>query len=240
MLVVELGFRVRRASDHTDPERQQLVESARDGLGVLLGFLLGFSTPMALPHYEQRTQLVTIEANAITSVKQRAEMLPEPFRGKIIQLLREYVDERIEYASAELDSPELMTSINHAKRLQNEMSQVTVTLVQQNPNVVTPVFVQALGGLADVIEQRLAAIEKHIPTPIWLVFILISVLTCFVMGYSMRRRVFLAALVLPLTVAIVLSLVSELDNSRAGFVRVSQQSMKRLQLDLQAEVGPGR
>jgi hypothetical protein len=82
-----------------------------------------------------------------------------------------------------------------------------------------------------LIEQRLAATEKHIPTAIWLVFILISTLNCFVVGYSMRRRVLLGLVVSPLTVAIVLSLVSELDNPRAGFVRVSQQSMRRLQQD---------
>jgi hypothetical protein len=38
----------------------------------------------------------------------------------------------------------------------------------------------------------------------------------------------------------VLSLVSELDNSRTGLVRVSQQSMQRLQQDLRAEIVPGR
>ncbi len=62
MLVVELGFRLRRASHGVDAELQSVVESARDGLSVLLGLLLGFSLPMALPHYELRTQLVTDEA----------------------------------------------------------------------------------------------------------------------------------------------------------------------------------
>ena len=91
-----------------------------------------------------------------------------------------------------------------------------------------------------LVEQRRAAAEKHIPTTIWLVFVLISVLTCFVVGYSMQCRVLLGMLVLPLTVAIVLSLVSELDNPRAGLVRVNQQSMQRLRQNLKAEAVPGR
>ena len=65
-------------------------------------------------------------------------------------------------------------------------------------------------------------------------------MACFVVGYSMRCRVLLGMLVLPLTVAIVLSLVSELDNARAGLVRVSQKSMQRLQQDLKTEIAPGR
>jgi hypothetical protein len=240
MLVVEFGFRLRRASPGVDADLQSVVESARDGLGVLLGLLLGFSLPMALPHYEQRTQLVTDEANAIATVAQRAQLLPEPYRDKILQPLGEYVDARLEFASVDLDGPAMEATVNHAKHLQNEMWQQTVMFAPQNINAVTSLFVQAVSQLSDLMEQRRAAAEKHIPTAIWLVLILMSVLTCFVVGYSIRHRVLLGMLVLPLTVAIVLSLVSELDNPRAGFVRVSQQSMERLQQNLKAEIVPGR
>ena len=239
ILLVEFGFRIRRASPESSPEIQSVMESARDGLGVLLGLLLGFSLPMCLPHYEQRTQLVTDEANAIATVEQRAEMLPEPLRDKILRPLPEYVESRLEFASADLDGPAIAGAINHAKSLQKEMWQGTVMVAQQNLNQVTPTVVQAVGQLSDLIEQRQAAAEKHIPESIWMVFILISSLTSFVVGYTMRCRVWLGMLALPLTVAIVLSLVSELDNPRAGLVRVSQQSMLRLQQDLKATI-PGR
>ncbi len=62
---MEAGFRARQVSPEIDADRQSLFESARDGLGLLLSFLLGFSLPMALPHYEQRNQLVLDDANAI-------------------------------------------------------------------------------------------------------------------------------------------------------------------------------
>ena len=240
VLVAELGLWLRHRSRSVDPGLQSVVESARDGLGVLLSLLLGFSLPMALPHYEQRTQLVTDEANAISTVAQRAEMLPEPYRDRILQPLGEYVDARLEFASADLDGPTMMAAVDHAKHLQNEIWQQTVPLVQGNINQVSPTFVQAVGAMGDMIEQRLAAAEKHIPTVIWMVLILISVMTSFVVGYSMHHRVRLGMLVLPLTVAIVLSLVSELDNPRAGFVRISQQSMLRLQQDLKAASAPAR
>jgi len=238
--MVEVGLRLRHASPSMDEEHQSLIETARDGLTVLVSFLLGFSLLMAQPHYEQRKQLVIDEANAIATVDQRAQMLPEPFRGKILQSLREYVDARIEFANDELDEHALLESIAHAKHLQNEMWQQSVTLVQQNPNVVTPIFAQALGALADMSEQRRAAEEKRIPGAIWLVLILISVLACFTFGYSMKRRLLLTMSVLPLTVAIVLSLVSELDSPRTGFIRPGQQSMERLQLDLRMGLGAGQ
>jgi hypothetical protein len=66
ILVPELGFR-RSGSPEISAGLQPVIESARDGLGVLLGFLLRFSLPMPLPHYEERNQLVTDEANAIAN-----------------------------------------------------------------------------------------------------------------------------------------------------------------------------
>jgi hypothetical protein len=115
------------------------------GLSVLLSLLLGFSLPMALSHYEQRRQLVTDEANAIATVEQRAQPLPEPFRSNILQLVREYVDARIDFAKGALSGHTVLAAIDHAKHLQNEMLQQTVMLVQQKPNAVTPIFAQALG-----------------------------------------------------------------------------------------------
>ncbi|HXO31655.1 MAG TPA: hypothetical protein VN901_04885 [Candidatus Acidoferrales bacterium] len=69
----------------------------------MLSLLLGFSLPMALSHYEQRRQLVTDEENAIVTVDQRAQMLPEPFRSELLQLVRRYVDARIEFAKGDLN-----------------------------------------------------------------------------------------------------------------------------------------
>lgn len=220
-------------------EQQSLFESARDGLNVLLSFLLGFSLPMALAHYEQRRQLVVDEANAISTVYQRAQMLPEPFRDKILESLRAYVDARIDFSKGE-DGPAVLASVARAQKTQIEMSQESVPVVAQNPNAVTAVYVQALSGLSDFIESRLAADEKRIPLEIWLILVLMSALTCFVVGYSMNQRLLLGMLVVPLTASIVLSMVSELDNSRAGFVRVSQVSMQRVANELKAETGSAR
>ena len=240
MLIVEVGVRFRQASPGVNSERQSLVESARDELSVLLGILLGFSLPMALPHYEHRNQLVVDEAGALITVQERAQLLSEPFRGEIMSLLAKYVAARVEFGEAGPNQPAVQDSVHHAEQFQREMWEATARMVQQNPNAITPIFVQALGALPDLVEQRLAAEEKRIPVAIWLVVILISALTCFVVGFSMRERFFLGMLVVPLTVAIVLSLASELDNPRTGIVHDGQQSLQRLYLDLGAAPAPVR
>ena len=108
MLVAEIGFRLRPALPGADAEFRSVIESARDGPGILPGLLLGFSLLMALPHYEQRAQLVTDEADTIAMVAQRTEMLPEPFRDKILQPLRAYIDARLAFANAGFDKRTMM------------------------------------------------------------------------------------------------------------------------------------
>jgi hypothetical protein len=231
-LCVNLGFRFRRV--HAGDDHSQL-ESARNGLNVLLSLLLGFSLPMAQPHYDQRKTLIVDEANAISTIHLRAEMLPDPFRGKVLGELSEYLASRIDFGREDMDESTLRDTLARSAKLLRDVQQEAIALVQQGPNAVTPIFVQALNDLEDLSEKRLAAEENRVPGAIWLMVILISVMACLVTGYSMNRRHLVDMIVLPLTVAIVMSLVADLDSPRTGVIYVGQQSMERLQLEFKSQ-----
>ena len=239
MLMVEIGMRLRHIAE-VDEQRQALIESARQGLTVLLSFLLGFALPMTLPYYEARRDLMIDEADAISTVDQRAQLLPDPYGQQIRELLPQYVDARLDFARHEEDAAVRGAAVRTA-RLQHEMWDEIVALVRRHPElVIGPIVAQvsaAVDGLSNRADDRLAAYERRMPTVIWFVLSAIAVLNCFVLGYSMQRRVLLAMLVMPLTVAIVLCLLAELENSRTGFIRNGQESMQRLRLELRAELG---
>lgn len=243
VLTVEFSFFLRRVSSDRIPEMQSTVESARDGLGVLMGLLLGFSLPMALPHYERRLQLVVEEADAVTTVAQRAQLLPEPSRTAILTLLPQYVDARLAFAGLNQGSPStdsIEKAIERAQSLQNEMWQQVAAQARQSPTPIAAEVVQAVGSLSNMIDERSAADQNRIPLLIWAVFLSISSLTCFVVGYAMQRRIWLSVIVFPLMAAIVLSLTSELDYPREGLVRISQSSMLRVQPELKQMYIPAR
>lgn len=226
-LCVNLGFGFRRREEQSYSH----IESVRNGLNVFLSLLLGFTLPMAKTHYDHRKELIVDEANAIATVHVRAEMLPEPFRGKILGELREYLHSRTDFGKEDMDEVALRACLARSKQFLHEMQQQAVPLVQQSPNSVTAAFAEALILLGELTEQRLAAEENLIPAAIWLMIILIAVLTCLATGYSMRRRLLVEMIVLPLSVAIVMTLVAELDSPRTGVIRVGQQSLERLQLE---------
>ncbi|HLH04820.1 MAG TPA: hypothetical protein VKX25_18785 [Bryobacteraceae bacterium] len=76
-------------------KRHEQVTASRDALGILLSLLLGFTLAIALPRYNLRRQLAVDEANAIGTNQLRAELLADPARGRIRNLLAEYVEARV-------------------------------------------------------------------------------------------------------------------------------------------------
>jgi hypothetical protein len=58
----------------------------------LMALMIGFTFAMALSLFEARRDAVLSEANAIGTTGLRARLLPQPERGEILKLLREYVN----------------------------------------------------------------------------------------------------------------------------------------------------
>jgi hypothetical protein len=239
LLVVDIGIRLRLVSEVLNERGQSLLQSAGNGLTVLLSFLLGFTLPMTLPYYEARRDLMVDEANVIATIDQRAQLLPNPYGQRIRQLLPQYVDARLDFARGG-DEEVVQASSAQAARLQSAMWREMVALVHERPDLmISEIVVQVsadLSNLADLAEKRRFAYERRIPSTIWLVLALVAVLTCFVVGYSMEQRVFLAMFVLPVAVATVITLAAELESPHSGFIRVEQLSMQRLRAELRAEL----
>src|SRR5271154_3451867 len=98
-----LGYRLALSTGvNEDSHHHEHITSLREGLFILLSLLLGFSVAMILPRFDQRTQLVIDEANAIETTMLGAEMLPEPERGNSLELLRDYVAVRGDFAGQTL------------------------------------------------------------------------------------------------------------------------------------------
>ncbi len=233
LITVEVGFWLRRRSNASSDEKlHDQIVGARDGLIVLLSLLLGFMLPMSLTRFDQRRHLAIEEAKAIGTTNLRAQMLPESSRSKVQEIMREYVDARLKFFEAGLQAGKLEAADAHAKRLQNALWAQSVAAAQMSPTPITALFAQSLNQMIDVSEERQAALENRIPGSVWLMLVLISLLTCLTVGYTVRRRFVFSMIVTPLMISIVMALVADLDSPRSGLIRISQQSMQRVQSDL--------
>jgi Protein of unknown function (DUF4239) len=236
LVVVEIGRRVgQRPSASADEVRHEQLEWARDAIGLLLSLLLGFTLAMALSRFDQRQQLIVDEANAIGTASLRAEMLPPSSRERVAILLRTYVAERIQFSTARLHVQDLSESVARTKDLQGQMWEQSVEASKSAPNAITSLFVQSLNEVIDLSEKRMATLENRVPPPIWIMLILLSLLECLTAGMCMRRKSWFVIVISPLMIAIVMSLISDLNNPRAGFLQTRRGSMERLQQDLRAD-----
>jgi hypothetical protein len=72
------------------------------GTLTLLAFVLAFTFGLPAARYDTRRELLQQEVNAIGTTYLRTGFVPEPQRGELPALLREYVDARVELTAVAL------------------------------------------------------------------------------------------------------------------------------------------
>ncbi len=88
----------------------------------LLALLLAFTFSAALQRYEDRSQTVVAEANAIGTTYLRARLLPAGMQEEVQALLRQYLDVRIQEGRIDSTEPELHESLlQQAKRMESQL-----------------------------------------------------------------------------------------------------------------------
>jgi hypothetical protein len=232
--VAMLGYQLARSTHiNEDSHHHEHITSLREGLFILLSLLLGFTVAMILPRFDLRTELVVDEANAIGTTILGAEMLPEPDRDKALELLREYVAVRRDFARQTLqDRPALDRQTQRTKALQRQLWQQVAAQEREADPAVVQTYIRPLSGMIEVAEKRLAAFENRVPLTVWLIIFLVAVFQSFAIGYSLKRTFWFSLVMTPLVVAVVMALLADLDSPHAGSISIEQNSMERLTNDV--------
>jgi hypothetical protein len=230
---IEVGRRVAlRAGIQQDEDRREQMAAIRDGLFILVSLLLGFTLALAVPRYEQRQSLLVDEVNAIGTTYLRAATLPQPYRDHAQQLLRQYVDVRLDLDAAAQDYHQLTETSDSSKEIQDQLWRDVVAVTETDRSAITDTYINTLNEAIDLHEKRVAALENRIPSTVWLLILVISLITVFTRGLTITRRFWLTLLLAPITIAIVVALVADLDTPSSGFIRLDQRAMQRLKADI--------
>ena len=236
LLAAEIGFRLGIFSARrSEEERKANIDAMVGSTLGLLAFVLAFTFGMATSRHDTRTQLVLDDVIAIRTVDLRAQLLPEPYRGEIRALLREYVDVRLKGV---LDPGELPRALARSEELQDQLLSRAVALGREIP-ALAPAYTQATIQMIDLHSKRVtAAVSNRIPVPIWVALYCLLVLAMGLAGYHAGiagRRSFVAMITVVLMFAAVISLIADLDRPQEGLFRVSQQAMLELQTRLRRQ-----
>ena len=138
-VVLDLGRRVAvRYQIEQAPLRKEQMGTIRDGFFILVSLLLGF-TDLAASRFAERRSLLVEEAISIGTTYLRASTLPQPYRDHSKQLLREYVNTRLELDSVGVNASRFNEAVSRAKRLQEDLWLDAVTVAQNDRTAVTAV-----------------------------------------------------------------------------------------------------
>src|SRR5690349_1024224 len=190
---------------------------------TLLGLIIGFSFSMAVNRYDQRKNYEEGEANAIGTEYLRADLLPAEQARTVRQLLKTYIDQRVNfYLSNEPDSRDAGSG---PSQVQNELWSSVVRAAAAQP---TPVLALTISGMNDVFNTKAdthAAWLNRIPTTAWALMLLIALFSNFLLGYRDRSSGSLPLVVLPVIASIAFFLIADIDSPYVGVISVVPQNL---------------
>lgn len=229
LLAIEAGFRIGLYHNRLRGAEREAPLSAMTGAHLaLLAFIMAFSFNMAAGHYDARKALVLQEANALGTAYLRAGLVPDPARGEIRRLLRDYTAAR---ASVLERSPR--ETIYLSETLQLEMwHQIQQLASAGAAGELEALLVTSINEVIDLHSERVSAyLRKRIPASIWAVLSVLLVASMLGMGYfaSMNnRRNPVATTGIAISFSVVMFLISDLDRPAEGLLRVDQSAIIEL------------
>ena len=237
-LAYEVAFRIGRwHQERTPDEREGPAVMITGSLLALFAFLLAVTVGMASDRFETRRVLVLKEANSIGTTFLRAGYLPAPYDTEIRDLLREYAPLRIN----DPDDTRYLANYRAAQAIQDQIWSRTETLARDHPeSAVLAQFIATVNETIDVSSERLVAgVYARVPETIIWVLVAVAAISLAMVGYSAgltRKRAEVGSVALILVMAVVLTVIVDLDRPRSGFLTVSQAPL----VDLVRQLGaPG-
>jgi hypothetical protein len=241
LVAITCGYRagtIRRKESEGAPEGP--VGSVVGAVLGLLAFMLAFTFSMSAGRYDTRKQMLLDEVNAIGTAALRAQLLPEPHRAQCGDLLKQYVDIRVDIAA---DPRQMAEGLKASEAIQAQLWAHAMELARADMNSdIGALFVESLNTVIDLHTSRVTvALQYRIPTVIWSVLFALTILSMAGVGFQfgiIGRYSVAVNIILACSFALVVGLISDLDRATTGMLKVSQKPMVELQKKLSAPSNP--
>ena len=216
----------RRSSPLPEQQQEKVVSRLVAGILGLMAFMVAFTFGVAASHFDARRQALLDEVNAIRTAYLRADLLQDPHRSEIRNLLREYVDVRLEGRR----SGKIEEAITRSEELQDQLwSQAVAARENTQNSAFIGNITQSLNEVITLHSRRITAgLRIRIPDIIWLVIYALTMLAAASIGYHAgltrsHRIPVIPALILAYSAVILL--IADLDRPLRGYLEVDQQAM---------------
>jgi hypothetical protein len=211
-----------------DSGSAQQANAAQTAMLGLLALLLGFTFSMSLSRFDQRSNAIVTEANAIQTAWLRTDLLPQPDGSAARTHMRAYMAARIRVGAAvpgtEHDREVLVGTI---ATVQQQIWEIA-TAAAKAGGVVPMGFLLAANDMFDAFSAWNAVSQRHVPEVVMLLLFTTFAGMGFVMGYC--QGIHGARQTPPVLILIALTIVAaflivDLDRPRRGFIQIDRSPL---------------
>lgn len=213
-------------------------------LFALLGLVLAFTYASGVSRFDARKAAVLNEANAIGTAYLRADLVAEPGRTELKQVLLDYTRSRTFPPGSVRTKVDRQAVLAHTLEQLARIWPATRTVIEQGkPGPIEAGLVAAINEVLDAHTVRLTAVLDKLPKVVMWMLLFVAAASLSVAGYNAgiqgqmsRWRMTTFALVLTCLMIVIL----DFDRPNDGLVVVKHGAINSLIADMEADLGKSR
>ena len=228
------GFAVQKQQAKKNEDNTPIALGPVEGaLLGLLALLLSFTFSLSASKSDGRRAVIVEEANDISTAISRCDLYPDSIKNELKSLFTNYVDARIAYFDAGIDTQKINASLKQTNEEYNKIWTKVIALSQDKENVLrSQEMVPALNAMSDIVTTRDAHRSAHVPESIlWMLFML-TLVGSFVMGYGTagNRYNWIIVSGFALMTVMTIYLILDLDRPRRGIINMDETQQRIIAL----------
>lgn len=218
-----------RRTSAAEPQRDH-ANTVQASLLGLLALLLGFTFSLALNRFDDRSEAVIAEANALGTAYFRTDLLSAERSQEAKRLLERYGGLRVSGGKlAASDAVARSAMRKEVYVLTGELWRLAADENRENPGPAAVSFATALNDAFDAFSSRDAAIDRHVPELVLYLLFGTFLLLSAVMGYSSAIsgvRPGIPVFSLMILIVVLVFLIIDLDRPRRGIIAIDQGPLR--------------
>jgi hypothetical protein len=235
LAVQEWGRRLGERQRRADPTDERRGYGASEGaVFALLSLFLAFTFSGAGSRFDDRRHLIVREANAIGTAWLRIDLLPTEARPAVRDLVREYLDARLEVYRLVAAGKPYQDALEKSGSLQQQIWSASVNAAEKSGQVAPfAVLLPALNEMIDITTTRTAATRVHPPMVIYVLIGLLATVAAAFVGHGMAgrpSRSLIHTVGFSAATAIAIYVILDLEFPRMGFIRVDSADQVLVEL----------